>query len=81
MTGIFSRNNNISHVLLPRYIHTDLPAKYTKRFQKKSLMCAAKESQGKSLSPQPPGSAVNVFKATSKRQYALNTRITWVPQN
>ena len=42
---------------------------------------AAKESQGKSLSPPPPGSAVNVLKAASKRQYALNTRITRVPRN
>ena len=34
MTGIFSRNNNISHVLLTWYIHACIPAKYTKRFTK-----------------------------------------------
>ena len=41
-------------------------------------MCAAKASQGK---PPTLGSTINVLKAASKRQYALNTRITWVPRN
>ena len=32
MTGIFSGNNSIAHVLLTWYINTYIPAKYTKRF-------------------------------------------------